>query len=103
MQQWEMTVLAAALALPWLLAQAQNAEKALGSANLVTGKTLHQQENCANFRAQRVGGGEAAFHVRADRKVETQVAACNSQLSLGLFPEEELDMTAYLNVHKRRG
>lgn len=105
MEQWKMLTLAGALALalPWQPAQAQNADQLFGSASVEAGKKLHQEKNCASCHAQRVGGGDSGFYMRADRKVGTprrllaQVAACSSQLGLGLFPEEELDIAAYLN------
>jgi hypothetical protein len=44
------------------------------------------------------------MYTRADRKVtspaklDAQIAACNSQLATGYFPEEEAHIAAYLNL-----
>lgn len=90
-----------AIYLPW--AQAQNAEKLFGSAKVEMGKKLHEDKNCVSCHAQRVAGGARGFYMRPDRKVHSpnelvaMVAACNAQLGSGLFPEEELDIAAYLN------
>jgi hypothetical protein len=43
------------------------------------------------------------IYTRSDRKVKdyarlkTMVAMCNTQLRLDMFPEDEADVTAYLN------
>lgn len=83
--------------------QAENAAKLLGSADAKTGQRLHQEKSCAVCHTQGVSGGNAAFYQRPERKIHSierliaQVTICNSQLSTGLFPEEELDVVDYLN------
>ncbi|MDO8650621.1 MAG: hypothetical protein Q7R66_00320 [Undibacterium sp.] len=82
---------------------AQNGERLFAAANPSAGKTMHAENNCAACHQQRTEKNEQAFYTRADRKVSTQeklisqVAACSTQLNLGLFPEDELNLAAYLN------
>jgi hypothetical protein len=54
----------------------------------------------------KIGGDGSRIYTRKERRVTTrskllpQVARCNSELSLGLFPEDEAAIAAYLNeVH----
>lgn len=82
---------------------AQNGERLFAAANSNAGKAMHAEHNCAACHQQRTGKNEQAFYTRADRKVSTQekliaqVAACSAQLNLGLFPDDELNLAAYLN------
>jgi cytochrome c2 len=61
----------------------------------------HQCENCHHAKTQ---GDASAVYLRKDRKVtslaklKAQVALCNSELSLGLFPEDEEHVTAFLDA-----
>jgi cytochrome c peroxidase len=82
---------------------ANTGETLFKSADPAAGKTLHSENNCAACHQQRTGGNEQAFYIRAERKIATpekliaQVSACSAQLKLGLFPEDELNIAAYLN------
>jgi cytochrome c553 len=84
-------------------AQAQDKVRLFASADANAGKTMHAQHNCAACHQQRTEKNEAAFYTRADRKIGTQekliaqVAGCSAQLKLNLFPEDELNLAAYLN------
>lgn len=84
-------------------AQAQDKLRLFASADANAGKATHAQNNCAACHQQRTEKNETAFYTRTDRKVSTQekliaqVAACSTQLKLGLFPEDELNLAAYLN------
>ena len=84
-------------------AQAQDKVRLFASADANAGKAMHVQNNCAACHQQLTEKNEAAFYTRADRKVSTQeklvaqVAACSTQLKLNLFPEDELNIAAYLN------
>src|SRR5450432_572984 len=67
------------------------------------GKKLVAEHHCeACHQAKTLGDGSAVY-LRKDRKVtstaklKAQVALCNSELNLGLFPEEEEHVAAYLD------
>ncbi len=67
------------------------------------GRKLVAQKQCENCHHNRTLGDAKAIYLRRDRKVtsleklKSQVAACNSQLNLQLFPDEEEHIVAYLN------
>jgi hypothetical protein len=67
------------------------------------GKRLLAEHQCDACHAKKMGGDAAAIYLRKDRKVtsmaklKAQVAACNSGLGLGLFPDDEEHVVAYLN------
>ena len=79
---------------------AANADKAA----LETGKRLLAEAKCETCHISKVGGDGSAMYSRKDRRVTTlskllpQVERCNSELSLGLFPEDEAAIVAYLNA-----
>lgn len=73
------------------------------SANLENGKAIDQQK-CYACHAKKTGFGNGdMIYTRSDSKVnslaklKSMVARCNSELRLDLFPEDEVDVTAYLN------
>jgi cytochrome c len=73
------------------------------SANLENGKAIDQQK-CYACHAKKTGFGNGdMIYTRSDSKVnslaklQSMVARCNSELRLDLFPEDEMDVTAYLN------
>jgi cytochrome c peroxidase len=76
---------------------------ALAGGNAAEGSKLVEAKNCETCHASRVMGDASGFYARKDRKVtsmaklQAQVAACNTQLNLGLFPEDEEHIAAYLN------
>ena len=88
-----LTPLAFALALP---AVAQTPEEA--------GKKLVADSKCEACHAGEVGGDGSGIYTRKDRRVtslsklKSQVALCNSELNIGLFPEDEEHIAAYLNA-----
>ena len=96
-------MLAAFLLIASGTAFAQPADKVLAGADRNAGKQLHQDKNCASCHAQRFGGDGSSMYTRLDHKVtspeklQSQVAACNTRLSAGLFPDDERDVAAYLN------
>ena len=69
----------------------------------VEGKNLVDEKKCEICHHNLTMGDAKAVYLRKDRKVTTlsklkaQVAACNTQLNLGLFPEEEEHIAAYLD------
>jgi cytochrome c2 len=67
------------------------------------GKKLVADRKCETCHHNKTQGDAAAIYLRKDRKVtsieklKAQVALCNSELGLQLFPDEEEHITAYLN------
>lgn len=79
----------------------------LGSAsaapNVANGKAIDQAK-CYACHAKKTGFGNGdMIYTRSDRKVKdftrlkAMVAMCNTELRLDLFPEDEADVTAFLN------
>ena len=70
----------------------------------VEGERLVQQHKCEACHEAKVWGAPGAIYLRTDRKVTTwprlkaQVAACNTMLNIGLFPDDEEHVAAYLNA-----
>lgn len=73
-------------------------------ADLDAGKTL-VEKNCISCHASSYGGDGSEIYTRPFHKVEsskallTQVRACNTNLNLKWFDDEELNAAAYLNKH----
>ncbi|MEO8385697.1 MAG: hypothetical protein ABI583_10670 [Betaproteobacteria bacterium] len=71
---------------------------------IVSGKKLAAEAKCEACHASKLGGDGSAMYLRADRRVTSksgllaQVARCNNDLSLGLFPDDEAAIAAYLNA-----
>ena len=67
-------------------------------------RKLIADAKCEACHLSKVGGDGSAIYLRKDRRVTTrskllpQVARCNSDLSLGLFPDDEAAIAAYLNA-----
>lgn len=67
------------------------------------GKKLVAEKNCETCHHNKTMGDAKAVYLRKDRKVtsmaklKTQVALCNSELNLQLFPEDEEHIVAYLD------
>ena len=67
------------------------------------GKKLVAEKNCETCHHNKTLGDAKAVYLRKDRKVtsigklKAQVAMCNSELGLQLFPDEEEHIVAYLN------
>jgi mono/diheme cytochrome c family protein len=72
------------------------------AANAEAGAALHAKD-CVACHTRRVGGDGTSMYTRAERRVTTpekldaQIAACNTELGTGYFPEEEAHLAAYLN------
>ena len=76
---------------------------ALATPDLANGKTIDQQK-CYACHAKKTGFGNGdMIYTRSDGKVKTladlkkMVSLCNAELRLDLFPEDEVDVTAFLN------
>lgn len=67
------------------------------------GKKLVDEKKCEACHDTRKPGDAKAIYLRKDRKVtsleklKSQVALCNSQLNLQLFPDDEEHIVAWLN------
>jgi cytochrome c peroxidase len=67
------------------------------------GKKLVAEKNCETCHHNKTMGDAKAVYLRKDRKVtslpklKAQVALCNSELNLGLFPEDEEHIVAFLD------
>jgi len=68
------------------------------------GRKLVVEKKCEACHHNKTMGDAKAVYLRKDRKVtsiaklKAQVALCNSELNLGLFPEDEEHIAAYLNA-----
>ena len=76
---------------------------AVASPNAKEGRKLVQTHKCETCHQEKVYGPVGTIYLRQDRKVtswaklKSQVAACNTMLSIGLFPEEEESIAVHLN------
>lgn len=76
--------------------------QAPSAADIAAGRTLSERD-CVACHVQKFGTPEAIY-VRPDRKVTSlaalrvQVARCNTELATQYFPDEEEQVTAYLNA-----
>lgn len=75
----------------------------LAAPDLANGKAIDQQK-CYACHAKKSGFGNGdMIYTRSDSKVKSlanlkrMVSMCNSELRLDLFPEDEADVTAFLN------
>lgn len=92
------------LTLSWSLLAAPHAQERLfKGADVVAGKALYQEHKCSACHQERRGLNDQDYYTRTDRKVSsqekliTQINFCSTQLGLTLFPEDELNIAAYLN------
>ncbi len=73
------------------------------AADLEAGKRLVEEKRCEACHHEKTMGDAKAIYLRKDRKVSTlaklksQVALCNSELNLQMFPDEEEQVVSYLN------
>ncbi len=90
----------------WLLApalaQAQSAATVFRDADLALGERLIKEHKCVECHRSKVGGDGSAMY-RPLGKINTagflqgMVEQCNTELNLGLFPEEVTAVAAVLN------
>jgi hypothetical protein len=72
-------------------------------ADVDAGKRLVVEKQCETCHHNKTLGDAKAIYLRRDRKVTTpaqlkaQVALCNSELNLQLFPDEEEHVVAFLD------
>ncbi len=80
------------------------AASAFAAGDPTEGGKLVAQHHCETCHHNKTLGDAKAIYLRKDRKVtsveklQAQVALCNSQLDLKLFPEDEEHIAAYLNA-----
>lgn len=79
-----------------------HAEAPWGKADAAVGKE-HHDKACVACHAKMFGGDGSKIYTRDGRVLSDRlellqrVAACNSQMKAGWFPEEEAEVAAYLN------
>lgn len=67
------------------------------------GEQLVRKRNCESCHVQQMGGDGSAIYTRKDRIIndaralQQRVATCSAQTNAGWFPEDELNVAAYLN------
>ena len=73
------------------------------AADPAEGRKLVAERNCETCHQKKMQGDAKAIYLRKDRRVtspeklKAQVAACNSELNLQLFPDEEEHIVAHLD------
>lgn len=91
-----------AFLLTCLLSFSASANELFAKADVKAGKAL-TEKNCVACHASSYGGDGSAIYTREYNKVKTsrglvaQVRACNTNLGLSWFEEDELNVAAYLN------
>ncbi len=79
-----------------------SANEFFAKADVKAGKALIEK-NCVSCHASSYGGDGSAIYTREYNKVKTsrglvaQVRACNTNLGLSWFEDDELNAAAYLN------
>ena len=72
-------------------------------ADAKAGEKHFNEKNCNVCHVQKFGGTGEKIFTRADRRVTSpeklagQISACNTNLNSGWFPEDEENVSAYLN------
>ena len=95
-----MRTMTALLAAAMLAAGAHAAPFAKGDPKI--GKSLHDKA-CVSCHASMFGRDGSGIYSRSDRKIHgpeqlsARIAACNANTGAGWFPEDELNVAAYLN------
>ena len=73
------------------------------AASIADGKALVEEKKCETCHHNQTMGDAKAVYLRKDRKVtsleklKAQVALCNSELNLQLFPDDEEHIVAFLD------
>jgi hypothetical protein len=73
------------------------------AADTAEGRKLVEDRKCETCHRSKTQGDASSVYLRKDRKVtsmeklKAQVALCNSELGLQLFPDEEEHIVTYLN------
>ena len=98
---WQLGLLAALGTTTGLL-QAQSAQQVFQGADLALGARLIAEHKCVECHRSKVGGDGSAIYRPAGRIntagfLRGMVEQCNTELNLGLFPEEVTSVAAVLN------
>ena len=86
-----------------LLALGIASSAAFAAGDAAEGRKLVAEKKCELCHHNKTLGDAKAIYLRNDRKVTTpaklkaQVALCNSELNLGLFPEDEEHIVLFLD------
>jgi hypothetical protein len=81
----------------------QAGERLFLKADIAAGKALHSENNCSACHKQASNLEEHGFYTRSNRKVTsqekllTQIGLCSAKLNLSFFPDDELNIAAFLN------
>ncbi len=103
-RRWAAAVSGMALA---AAAAAQPVPDIFRGADLALGSRLIKEHRCVECHVSKVGGDGSAIY-RPDERIKTagflrgMVEQCNTQLNLGLFPEEVTAIAAVLNRNHYR-
>ena len=79
------------------------ASPAMAAGDPAQGEKLVAEKKCETCHDNKTLGDAKAIYLRKDRRVtsleklKAQVAACNSELNLQLFPDEEEHIVAHLD------
>ena len=79
------------------------AAPALAQGDAAIGRKLVEEKKCEICHHNKTYGDAKAVYLRKDRKVtswqklKTQVAACNTELNLQMFPDDEEHVAEFLN------
>jgi hypothetical protein len=90
--------------LPILVVALCAAGLARAQGDVAEGRKLVAENRCEACHHDKTMGDASAVYLRKDRKVtsmeklKAQVALCNTQLNLKLFPDDEEHIAAYLNA-----
>ena len=74
-----------------------------GAGDPAQGRKLAEEKKCEACHHNKTYGDAKAIYLRKDRKVtsweklKSQVATCNSELNLQLFPDDEEHVSLFLN------
>ncbi len=80
----------------------QDANKIFADADLVLGAKLINEHQCAQCHIRKVGGDGSAIYrpqgrISSAGYLRGMVEQCNTELNMGLFPEEVTAIAAVLN------
>jgi hypothetical protein len=99
---WIHRILAAGLACTAATVVAQPAAEFFRGADLALGERLIKEHQCSACHVRKVGGDGSAIYKPAGRlqtpsALATMVERCNTELNLGMFPEDVTAVSAVLN------
>lgn len=87
----------------WMAVISLSSGTAFAAGDSAEGRKLVAEKKCETCHNNKTQGDAKAVYLRKDRKVtslpklKAQVALCNSELNLGLFPEDEEHIVSFLD------